>query len=120
VRGDGPTLIEAQVYRLGPHSTSDDPKRYRTDAEVEEWRAKDPLVRLKGELRAVRLLDDADDQKIWEDAKARLAAAIEAAEATPPMDPHSLFEDVFARPTPRLDEERAVFEHGGGGGPARS
>ncbi|MGI0156658.1 MAG: thiamine pyrophosphate-dependent dehydrogenase E1 component subunit alpha, partial [Thermoplasmata archaeon] len=48
VRGDGPTLIEAQVYRLGPHSTSDDPKRYRTDAEVEEWRAKDPLVRLKG------------------------------------------------------------------------
>ncbi len=45
--GQGPTLIEAQVYRLGPHSTSDDPRRYRTDAEFAEWKSKDPLARMK-------------------------------------------------------------------------
>jgi pyruvate dehydrogenase E1 component alpha subunit len=110
VRGDGPTLIEAQVYRLGPHSTSDDPKRYRTDAEVAEWRARDPLARLKGELVAAGALDEAADQKIWEDAKAQVTAAIEAGEKTPPVEPNSLFEDVFATLTPRLEEERAGFE----------
>ena len=45
--GQGPTLIEAVTYRMGPHTTSDDPTRYRTRAEEEEWRAKDPLTRLR-------------------------------------------------------------------------
>jgi pyruvate dehydrogenase E1 component alpha subunit len=107
LRGDGPTLIEAQVYRLGPHSTSDDPKRYRSDAEVAEWKAKDPLVRFRGELVAAGLLDEAGDQKVWEDAKAQVAAAIDESERIPPMDPHSIFDDVFASLTPRLEEERA-------------
>ncbi|MCI4367687.1 MAG: thiamine pyrophosphate-dependent enzyme, partial [Thermoplasmata archaeon] len=52
IAGEGPTLIEAQVYRLGPHSTSDDPKRYRSDAELQAWKAKDPLARLKHDLLA--------------------------------------------------------------------
>jgi pyruvate dehydrogenase E1 component alpha subunit len=118
VRGEGPTLIEAQVYRLGPHSTSDDPKRYRTDAEVAEWKARDPLVRLKAELVAAKYLDEATDQKIWDDARAQVAAAVDAAEKSPPMAPTSIFEDVFAALTPRLEEERAEFEALGRGGPA--
>ena len=119
IRGEGPTLIEAQVYRLGPHSTSDDPKRYRTDAEVAEWKARDPLARLKGELAAAKLLDEAADQKIWEEARAQVAAAVDAGERTPPMAPTSIFEDVFATLTPRLLEERAEFEAlGRGGSPA--
>jgi pyruvate dehydrogenase E1 component alpha subunit len=105
VRGEGPTMIEAQVYRLGPHSTSDDPKRYRSDAEVAEWKAKDPLTRFRAELISAGVLDEAADQKIVEEARAQVAAVIEASERTPPMDPQSLFDDVFASRTPRLDEE---------------
>ncbi len=119
VRGEGPTLIEAQVYRLGPHSTSDDPKRYRSDAEVAEWKARDPLTRLKAELVAAKQLDEATDQKIWEDVRAQIAAAVDAGERTPPMAPTSIFDDVFASLTPRLEEERAEFlALGRGGGPA--
>ena len=115
VAGDGPTLIEAQVYRLGPHSTSDDPKRYRTDAEVAEWKARDPLLRLKSDLTEAGLLTEPADQKIWEEARAQVAAAIDAGERTPPMAPASIFDDVFATLTPRLEEERAEFERLGRG-----
>ncbi|MGI0070515.1 MAG: thiamine pyrophosphate-dependent dehydrogenase E1 component subunit alpha [Thermoplasmata archaeon] len=105
VQGDGPTLIEAQVYRLGPHSTSDDPKRYRSDAEVAQWKAKDPLTRLRDDLLREGRIDAAADQKIWEEARAQVAAAIEGSEGVAPMAPHSIFEDVFATLTPRLEEE---------------
>lgn len=115
IRGDGPTLIEAQVYRLGPHSTSDDPKRYRSDAEVAEWKAKDPITRFRDELMAARLLDPATDLKVWEEARAEVAAAIEESEGVPPMAPHSLFDDVFVQLTPRLEEERSQFDATGAG-----
>jgi len=117
VRGDGPTLIEAQVYRLGPHSTSDDPKRYRSDAEVAEWKAKDPVLKFRDELLLAKALDEAADQKIWEDARAQVAAAIEECEKIPPMEPHSIFDDVFATLTPRLEEERRDLDARGSGGP---
>ena len=110
VRGDGPTLIEAQVYRLGPHSTSDDPRRYRTDAEVEAARRNDPVLRLQKELTEEHVVDASSDQKIWEAARAQLAAAIDSAEKAAPLAPASFLEDVFAAPTPRLAEERAAFE----------
>jgi 2-oxoisovalerate dehydrogenase E1 component alpha subunit len=57
--GHGPTLIEAVTYRMGPHTTSDDPTRYRSRADEEEWRAKDPLARLSALLHAEGLVDDA-------------------------------------------------------------
>src|SRR4030095_13835873 len=48
--GSGPTLIEAFTYRMGPHTTSDDPTRYRADAEVEAWRRRDPIARRRSHL----------------------------------------------------------------------
>src|SRR6516164_3132435 len=57
--GQGPTLIEAVTYRMGPHTTSDDPTRYRSRAEEEEWRGKDPIARLRALLRGGGHLDDA-------------------------------------------------------------
>ncbi|MGD0251057.1 MAG: thiamine pyrophosphate-dependent dehydrogenase E1 component subunit alpha [Thermoplasmata archaeon] len=110
IGGEGPTLIEALVYRLGPHSTSDDPHRYRSDAEVAEARQRDPLHRLKTELLASGHLDDAGDQKLWESIRAEVVHAIEGSEQVPPVDPHTLFEDVFAAPTPRLEEERSAYD----------
>jgi len=107
--GKGPTLIEALVYRFGPHSTSDDPKRYRTDAEVATARQRDPIERLKADLVAAGRIDDASDHRVWEAARAEVAAAFEAAEKTPPVEPRSAFDDVFASLTPRLEEERAEY-----------
>ncbi len=104
--GGGPTLIEAQVYRLGPHSTSDDPKRYRTDAEMAEWRARDPVERLKGELVRSGQLTEADDEKLKEELRTEIGAALKQAESTAAVDPLTIFDDVFAVRTPRLDAER--------------
>ena len=106
IAGDGPTLIEAQVYRLGPHSSSDDPHRYRTDAAVAAARERDPLHRLRSALVAAGRLDDAADTKLWDDARAAIAAAVTSAEAAPALDPLSIFEDVYATVPPRLDAER--------------
>jgi pyruvate dehydrogenase E1 component alpha subunit len=106
IAGDGPTLIEAQVYRLGPHSTSDDPRRYRSDTELAEWKEKDPVARLKHELRGSGALTEENDQAIWEEAKQEVARAVEAAEKLPPVDPLTLFDDVYAVRPPALERQR--------------
>jgi pyruvate dehydrogenase E1 component alpha subunit len=107
--GEGPTLIEAQVYRLGPHSTSDDPRRYRTDAELEEWKAKDPIARVKHELLGGGSWTEADDTALWETIRKEVVAAFAAAETTAPVDPLTLFDDVLAERPPNLEHERAEF-----------
>jgi pyruvate dehydrogenase E1 component alpha subunit len=116
IAGEGPTLIEAQVYRLGPHSTSDDPKRYRTDAELAEWRARDSIGRVREELVAQGKWTEAADQKLAEELREEIGAALKEAESTPPIDPLTLFDDVFERRTPRLEEERAEFSRSIAGG----
>jgi len=105
--GGGPTLIEAQVYRLGPHSTSDDPRRYRTEAELAAWRDKDPLARVKHDLMTAGRLDEAGDEKVWAEAREKLGAALKEAEATSPVDPLSLFDDVYATRPAGLEAQRA-------------
>ena len=119
ISGGGPTLIEAQVYRFGPHSTSDDPRRYRTDAQVSAARERDPLHLTKASLVSLGVLDESADQKIWEGSRSLLASALEDAERAPPLDPSTMFENVFARLTPRLESEREDAESylGQGGGP---
>jgi 2-oxoisovalerate dehydrogenase E1 component alpha subunit len=106
--GEGPTLIEALVYRFGPHSTSDDPKRYRSDAEVTAARSRDPIDRLRSDLTGAGKLDAALDHEIWETARAQVVVAFEAAEKAAPLDRLSLFENVFSVPSPQLDEQRAA------------
>ena len=108
--GDGPTLIEAQVYRFGPHSSSDDPSRYRSEAELAEWKRKDPILRLQQELKASGALSDAQDAELLATARATVAKSIEEAEGIPPVDPRTLFDDVFAERTPQLEAEAVEFE----------
>ena len=108
--GKGPTMIEAEVYRFGPHSTSDDPKRYRSDAEVSEARERDPIGRLKDFLIAKGLWSGESDRKQSEEVRALVARTFEAAEKASPLDPRSIFDDVFARLSPRLEEERAEYD----------
>jgi pyruvate dehydrogenase E1 component alpha subunit len=113
--GGGPTLIEAQVYRLGPHSTSDDPNRYRTAQEVDAAKRNDPIHRLTEELLKTKALDQAAVDRIWEDARGQIAKAIESAESAGPPAPPSIFDDVYATLTPRLEAERAELGQGPAG-----
>jgi pyruvate dehydrogenase E1 component alpha subunit len=110
IAGEGPTLIEAQVYRFGPHSTSDDPRRYRPDAEVAHWKETDPVKRVRELLIAAGRLDAARDTALVEEMRAQVGRALELAEKTSAVAPGTLFEDVFAAPTPQLAGERAEFE----------
>ncbi|RME74409.1 MAG: pyruvate dehydrogenase (acetyl-transferring) E1 component subunit alpha [Planctomycetota bacterium] len=104
--GGGPTLIEALTYRMGPHSTSDDPRRYRTEQEVETWRRRDPIERLQRYLEARGWIDAEQVERIAAEAKEEVDRAISEAEAVGPPEPETLFEDVYARPTPQLERER--------------
>ena len=89
--GGGPTLIEGVTYRIGPHTTSDDPKRYRTDDEVATWKGRDPIVRLQKLLRARELMDDAELAAVIAEARERARREFDAVE---PFEKPSL-EDTF-------------------------
>ncbi len=108
--GGGPTLIEAQVYRLGPHSTSDDPRRYRSDAELAEWKQKDPIGRLKHELLDAGTWTEEQDVRLLEEVRAEVAQALARTESIGPADPLSFLDDVYATRTPGLEDQRHLLE----------
>ena len=93
------------MYRLGAHTTVDDPDAYREEAEVERWRAYDPIPRMETFLRDRDLLDDeriADIEARIEDGVASLIDHAEEYET----DPDRMFEHVYADPTPRVRDQR--------------
>lgn len=94
-RGEGPTLIEARTYRLVPHSTDDDDRRYRSREEVEAWRKRDPLDRFKGYLEKEGILTEALDREIWEGAMKEVDDATEFAEKSPPPDPEDVTRHIY-------------------------
>jgi pyruvate dehydrogenase E1 component alpha subunit len=105
--GEGPTLIEAVTYRLGAHTTSDDPHRYRSDDEVAAWERREPIGRLRAYLQWSGLWSESLDEHTTSNA-ARLRGALRAALVdAPDPDPVGLFGDVFSRPTPDLDVQAA-------------
>ncbi|WP_093751794.1 pyruvate dehydrogenase (acetyl-transferring) E1 component subunit alpha [Streptomyces sp. DvalAA-19] len=108
-RGEGPTLIEAFTYRMGAHTTSDDPSRYRDPAEVESWRAKDPLERLERLLRAEGIADDGFFAETEAAGEALAARVREGVRSMPAPGPGSLFDHVYAEPHALVDEERDAF-----------
>jgi 2-oxoisovalerate dehydrogenase E1 component alpha subunit len=107
--GQGPTLIEAFTYRMGAHTTSDDPTKYRIAAEVDAWRAKDPVDRLRKHLVAQGLVDDQWLADL--DAEAdTLATRIRRECQQMPDPPHEeMFEHVYAEPHPLVEREAAAF-----------
>ena len=105
--GQGPTLVETLTYRIGAHTTSDDPTRYRDPAEVEAWRAKDPIARFQKFLKRRDLLNEDRVQQIVEEVEEEVNEAVQVAEAIPPMTPDSFFDYTMADLPPRLQEQRA-------------
>jgi pyruvate dehydrogenase E1 component alpha subunit len=100
------TLIEAVTYRLGAHTTSDNPKIYREDSEVEEWAKKEPLIRLDKLLRAKGILDDEKAAKVEEDARQEVSiAAKKALEAENPKIT-DMFDYLLSETYPELEEQK--------------
>ncbi|HVY08960.1 MAG TPA: pyruvate dehydrogenase (acetyl-transferring) E1 component subunit alpha [Mycobacteriales bacterium] len=105
--GSGPTLVEAYTYRMGAHTTSDDPTRYRLEADLETWKLKDPIERVKAYLSRGGLADAAYFQDV-DAAAEELAAHLRAGcLALPDPGPLSIFDHVYATGSSLLDEERA-------------
>ncbi|MBY8874292.1 pyruvate dehydrogenase (acetyl-transferring) E1 component subunit alpha [Micromonospora sp. PLK6-60] len=104
--GRGPFLIEAHTYRMEAHTNADDATRYRDGAEVDAWRDRDPVARLETYLRERGELDDAAVAAIAEQAEAYAADLRERMHDKPAVDPMSLFDHVYAEPTPQLVEQR--------------
>lgn len=106
--GEGPTLIEAYTYRMGAHTTSDDPTRYRDTDEVEEWKGKDPLARVKLYLESVgtpaSFFDDLDLEA--EELGRHLR---EACKAMPNPDFAALFDHVYVDGSPELEAQKAEY-----------
>src|SRR5215467_2783297 len=107
--GNGPTMIEAYTYRMGAHTTSDDPTRYRIASEVEAWQAKDPIKRLRAYLEREKIADDAFFGSV-EDQAAREAVTLrERVLAMPDPKPLDMFDHVYPGGSPEVDQQRAEF-----------
>ncbi|MGX5770024.1 pyruvate dehydrogenase (acetyl-transferring) E1 component subunit alpha [Microbacterium trichothecenolyticum] len=108
-RGNGPAFIEAVTYRMGPHTTSDDPTRYRDKDEVEAWRRRDPIARVEALLRSRGEFDEAFVASVEADADALAAAVREAAMTAKTRDPLTVLDNVYAEPHSGLAEQREWF-----------
>ncbi|MEE1621267.1 thiamine pyrophosphate-dependent enzyme [Zafaria sp. J156] len=105
--GSGPLLVEAHTYRMQAHTNADDATRYREDAEVQEWIAKDPLSRMKSYLRDRDLLAAEDEERIAAAAEDVATQLRDGLNEDVQVDPLDLFRHVFTTPTPQLAEQSA-------------
>ena len=107
--GDGPSLVEADTYRIQAHTNADDPTRYRTDDEVEQWRPRDPLLRLRAYLTSTGVMT-AEHEDTFAKAAEEMAAHVRSGlNREDLLDPAELFAHVYATPTPQLLEQAAVL-----------
>jgi pyruvate dehydrogenase E1 component alpha subunit len=113
--GDGPTLIECVTYRLGVHTTADDPSKYRSEEEVTMWEKKDPLTRFRAYLEQRSLLESDIESRIDEE----IAEAVQRFEATPQPDPLTMFDHAYAELPPDLEAQRAELAEREAAGPPR-
>ena len=107
--GQGPFLIEAYTYRMGAHTTSDDPSRYRIASEVEAWQAKDPIKRLRLLLEKEGYADDAFFGAIEDEAAREATSLRERVLSMPDPQPLELFDNVYPGGSPLLDAEKESF-----------
>ncbi|HZQ79251.1 MAG TPA: thiamine pyrophosphate-dependent enzyme [Acidimicrobiia bacterium] len=116
VAGGGPTLVEAVTFRMGPHTTADDPKRYQAPEERAAWEGRDPIRRLRRHLEGRGLWSDERQAAAEAAAGAEVDAAWDRAEAMT-VSPDAFFDHVYAEPTPRMRVQRAEVRSRFGLGP---
>jgi 2-oxoisovalerate dehydrogenase E1 component subunit alpha len=108
--GQGPTLVEAYTYRMGAHTTSDDPTRYRVSSEVEAWQAKDPIKRVRALLTREAMADEEFFAAVDEDARVEAVRLRERVLSMPDPDGAQIFDHVYAEGSPLVDMQRKQFE----------
>src|SRR5262249_9699411 len=113
--GGGPTLIECVTYRPGGPTTPDDPSKYRAEEEVTMWEKKDPLTRFRAYLEKRSLLEQDIEARVDEE----IAQAVQRFEMTPPPDPLTMFDHVYAELPPDLAAQRAEVAEREAAGPPR-
>jgi 2-oxoisovalerate dehydrogenase E1 component alpha subunit len=107
-----PVLIEAMTYRLGAHSSSDDPSGYRSREEEDQWRAFDPIARIRNYLEAAGHWDSERDEALRQRYREEILAAMKAAEQVPAPPLGELIEDVYDTPPWHLKEQlKELREH---------
>ncbi len=104
-RGDGPTLVEAVTFRMGGHSSSDDPTRYRAADLVGTWEQKDPVARLRAWLERDGVIEAADTERWTAELQDEIGVAVREAEALPPPALETLFTDVYATMPAHIAEQ---------------
>jgi pyruvate dehydrogenase E1 component alpha subunit len=109
-RGDGPTLIECETYRMSHHTTADDATRYRSDKELEAWKKRDPLSRMKKFLTAKKIWDDKKEKDLTAKTRSWIDGEVKAYEETPAPNPLDMFANNYARAPRALIEQRAELE----------
>jgi pyruvate dehydrogenase E1 component alpha subunit len=121
--GKGPKLIEALTYRFGPHTTADDPTKYRSDEELQRNLPYDPLIRLRIYLKGRGLWSEEEEASILAAARAEVEQAVAEAEAALRPNPSDLFDYTYETPPPYLLRQKrecladvAGAGHGGGHG----
>ncbi|MEU5423214.1 pyruvate dehydrogenase (acetyl-transferring) E1 component subunit alpha [Streptomyces sp. NPDC001407] len=107
--GEGPTLVEAFTYRMGAHTTSDDPTKYRRDEERELWEAKDPILRLRTYLDREGHADEAFFAALETESDALAKRVRDVVRTMPDPDNMAIFENIYADGHALVDEERAQF-----------
>jgi 2-oxoisovalerate dehydrogenase E1 component alpha subunit len=107
--GQGPTLIEAYTYRMGAHTTTDDPTRYRLAAELEAWKLKDPIERVKQYLIRSGLVQMSFIEEVEEEAAEVGTRVRTACLEMPDPEPMAIFENVYAEPNALLATEREQY-----------
>ncbi len=105
-----PVLIEAMTFRLGAHSTSDDPSGYRSPKEEEKWRQKDPLHRMKNWLIKQQWWDQSRDEALYKESRSEILVELKLAEKRPKPAVKELINDVYKTPPPHLVEQLKSLE----------
>ncbi|MDI9890546.1 pyruvate dehydrogenase (acetyl-transferring) E1 component subunit alpha [Microbacterium sp. IEGM 1404] len=108
-RGEGPAFLEAVTYRMGPHTTSDDPTRYRTPDEVEMWAQRDPIARFEAYLCAAGVLDDSALAEVAAAADSLAAEVRAACIGATTRAPETVFDHVYAEPHAALAQQKADY-----------
>ncbi len=112
--GGGPTLIEAVTYRVAPHTTADDPKRYRSDEEVAVWLKREPLVRFRQYMYDKKLLSKEEEEKLEEQINNEIKIAVEKeetlAKSSEMSNPLHIFDYAYAEMPPCVQRQRKELE----------
>lgn len=108
-KGDGPTFIEAVTYRMGPHTTSDDPTRYRSKEELADWAEKDPIERVGSLLTSLDMMTDEFRARVTAKADAVAAEMRAGCLALTKPEPLTVFDNVFTQPTSWLARQKSQY-----------